>query len=317
MPQAKRGTRAGDVRRWQKGGPWVMSSATYGCGCPVKTVAILACTCVIGAMGAASLAAQKPSRPTPTLVGTPGAATPATPQTTAKTPRHSPTLQGTPGAAAPAAAAAQPTGSTIQTQAAHPVAGATFTAGLAVEPFEGDSAALGGYLRRYTLLLDSSIVTLVNVFRNTSGQPLAGASEPSALSARERDRWDRCRNVHWDLQSYVTAMHDLLEGLPENAAVQHAGGALDTALTAMQATAACDDVASMVAAPDRWAPWGQNYQATARRFYSEWYGQVRDVQEKNRAFIVAVNATRPANDRISVPAALPHNPPYAGATPGR
>ena len=285
----------------------------------MKPALIVACACVVGAASAASLEAQKPSRPTPTLVGTPGAAAqsgaatqPAAQPAATKTPRHTPTLQGTPGAAAPAA------GATIQTQAAaHPPAGATFTAGLAVEPFEGDSAALSPYLRRYTVLLDSSIVTLVGVFRNTSGQPLAGAADPTALSARERDRWDRCRNLHWDLQTYVAAMHDMLESLPANAAVQHAAGALDTALTAMQATAACDDIASMVAAPDRWTPWGQNYQATARRFYADWYGQVRDVQEKNRAFIVAVNATRPANDRISVPAALPRNPPYAGATPGR
>ena len=294
----------------------------------MKSALIVACTCVIGAVSAASLEAQKPSRPTPTLVGAPSAAAPqsgqpsatqpaSTQPATTKAPRHTPTLQGTSGAAAPAATAAPAAGSTIQTQAAHPAVGATFTAGLAIEPFEGDSSALDGYLRRYTLLLDSSIVTLVSVFRNTSGQPLAGAADPTALSARERDRWDRCRNLHWDLQTYVAAMHDLVESLPANAGVQHAGGALDTALTAMQATAACDDIASMVAAPDRWAPWGQNYQATARRFYTDWYGQVRDVQEKNRAFIVAINATRSASDRISVPAALPRNPPYAGATPGR
>src|SRR5512144_606807 len=109
-------------------------------------------------MSAASLEAQKPSRPTPTLVGTPGTA----PTTAPKAPRQSPTLQGTPGAAAPAAPAApgaQPTGSTIQTQAAHPMAASTFTAGLAIEPFEGDSAALASYLRRFTQLLDSSVVT--------------------------------------------------------------------------------------------------------------------------------------------------------------
>ena len=240
-------------------------------------------TLVLGAVCAAPLQAQKRARPSPTLLGTPGART----------------------AQPPAPAAVQP-------QAARPAPPA-FTAGLSIESFEGDEGARDAYVRRYTLLLDSTIATLVAVFRGTSGQPMAGATAPTALSQRERDRWTRCRDLHWDLQSYVSAMHELVEGLPENAAVQRAGGTLDSSLTALQATAECDNVSSMIAAPDRWTPWGQQYATTARQFYTTWYAQVRDVQERNRAFIIAVNGTREAAERIPVPPAMPRNPPYAGA----
>jgi hypothetical protein len=200
----------------------------------------------------------------------------------------------------------------VQPQAAR-TAPPAVTAGLAIELFEGEEDARDAYLRRYTLMLDSTIATLVTVFRGTSGQPMADAAEPSALSTRERGRWMRCRDLHWDLQSYVAAMHDVVENLPQAAAVQRAGGALDSSLTALQGTVECDNVSSMIAAPDRWQPWGMNYQAAARQFYTAWYAQVRDVQEKNRAFIIAVNATRAAADRIPVPPAMPRNPPYAGA----
>jgi hypothetical protein len=235
----------------------------------------------------------KPARAAPSLVGRPGGA-PATGQP-AVTPQ---------AAGAPAVPAAAP-------------AAAGFTAGLAVGVFEGDSGALPEYLRRFGLQLDSAVVSLVNVFRNTSGQPLAGADAPTALSARERDRWTRCRDLHWDLQSYATAMHEVMGAdlLPDNALLRRAAAALDSALTALEATAECDNVASMLAAPDRWSPWGAQYAATARRFYAEWYPQLRGVHEHNRGFLQALNAALPAARRVAVPAAIPRTPPYAGAAP--
>lgn len=277
--------------------------------------------------GAVPLEAQKPLRPTPTLVGTPGAATqpaarsPTTAQpATTKPMRASPTLGTAPAAAAPTAAAPAPAATpAVQPQSVGPAAPAaaapgTTTAGLAIEPFDAEGGELAAYARRFTLMLDSAIVSMVAVFRNTSGQPLAGAAAPTALSQRERDRWNRCRDLHWDLQTYAASMHDLHENFEETPAVHRAAAALDSSLTALQATAECDNVASMIAAPDRWTPWGQQYATGARRFYTGWYPQVRDVQEKNRAFILALNGTREAGDRIPVPPGMPRNPPYAGAS---
>jgi len=271
------------------------------------------------AVSATSLQAQKAPRPTPVLVGTPGAARPATtatpPSTSQPAPsargkqlRPSPTLTRTPGSGQAGATAVEP-------QAAHTtaVAAAAFTAGLAIEPYSEESEEEPGvYARRFALQLDSAIATLVAVFRNTSGQPVAGAGAPTALSQRERDRWDRCRDLHWDLQSYVAAAHDLPGAFEEVPSVVRAASALDSALTAMQATAECDNVASMITAPDRWAPWGRQYETSAHRFYAEWYAQVRNAQEHDREFILALNAAGTGGARIPVPPAMPRTAPYAG-----
>jgi hypothetical protein len=203
----------------------------------------------------------------------------------------------------------------VSTQAARSAPPA-FTAGLAVAPYEGESDADRlRYLRTFTTQLDSATALLVGVFRNTSGQPLAGAASPVALSSRERERWGRCRDVHFDLQTYVQAMHSLIEDLPEDAAVTRTGNALDSALTALQATAECDNITSMITAPDRWVPWEGQYTSSARSFYRDWYAQVRDVADRNRAFVLALNAGPAAGARIPVPPALPRTPPYAGAGP--
>ena len=144
---------------------------------------------------------------------------------------------------------------------------------------------------------------------------MAGAAAPTALSQRERDRWNRCRDLHWDLQSFASAARDVAEGTEEPPAAQRAAVALDSALAALQATAECDNVASMIAVPDRWTPWGRQYEASARLFYTEWYEQVREVHAHNRALILALNGGAEPDDRIPVPPALPRNPPYAGAGP--
>ncbi len=266
-------------------------------------VPILAVAALLGA-GVLPLAAQKP--PPRAAVRPPASAPPP-----------GKTLQPGTGAAQGAP--------TVTPQAARPSGAAgtnTFTAGLAMPDFAGGSAdAALEYATRFGRMLDSAVVFLVDIFRNTSGQPMVGAGSPAALSQRERDRWSRCRNVYWDLTTYAGAVHTLKPSLPPDQEVQQAAAALDTALAALASptgspVAQCDNLASMIAAPDRWTPWQDQYEAAARHFYRDFYAQVRAAHERDRAFVNAVNAALPPGRRIPVPPGLPPNPPYAGATPG-
>jgi hypothetical protein len=247
--------------------------------------------------GAASLGAQTPKRP---KVG----------------PDGSPVRLLQPGEQPPAGAStARPQ---VMTQSAATPAATTgaFTAGLALAPYSGSSDAdLGAYVARFTQLLDSAAVSLVNVFRNTSGQPVTGAESPAALSQRERDRWTRCRDLYFDLQTFQSAFHALLPRLPQSGNVPRTSATLDSSLAAVQAPAECDNIASMVEAPARWTSWSTQYESSAQHFYRDWYNEVREADDHNRAFVVAYNATRPAAARIPVPPALPRTPPYVGAGP--
>jgi hypothetical protein len=256
---------------------------------------------------AAGAPSGKQGRPSPTLVTNP--ANPAAGQPAA--PGQAPAAGAQPGAAlvTPQAAVTPPAG------AAPPAAAGAFTAGLAMQPFSGTTVAQRlEYGRTLARNLDSAIVTLVTVFRNTTGQPMSGATAPTALSARERERWARCRDLHFDLSSYVGGVDGFLEGLEDNPGLERAASALDSVLSAVDATVECDNVSSMIAAPDRWDPWAQQYSTSARRFYANWYTQVRDVHEKDRAFVMALNAALPAGRALPVPSGLPRNPPYAGAS---
>lgn len=285
----------------------------------------------------------KGRRPTPSLVGGPPAANPnaAAPGSGAAPHAAGPSTPANPatnpGAAAPNAGTGAPAGGLTQPpagtpsapggsgvvpQAATPAVAAqppanAFTAGLAVPAFAAGSSA-PEYGRTAALMLDSAIVTLVNVFRGTSGQPLAGASGPEAISSRERDRWTRCRAVYWDLTTYLTGLSELAGSLTDARAAQ-AADELDSALTVALADSAglveCDNVSSMIAAPGRWTPWGAQYQQAARHFYDSWYADIRNVHDKTRAFAVALNTMLPANRRVAVPPALQRNAPYAGAGP--
>lgn len=229
-----------------------------------------------------------------------------------------PTAQTSQPAAQPSAPAVQGAAQ-VTPQAAHPVAPAAsaFTAGLAMPPYGGTTSdAALDYAARFGRLLDSAIVTLVDIFRNTSGQPMEGASNPTDLSQRERDRWSRCRNVYWDLTTFAAAVQTLRRTLPANPALQSAAAGLDTALAAGQALAECDNVASMIAAPDRWTPWGDQYRTAAQHFYREFYGEVREAHERDRALVNALNAILPPARQIAVPPGLQRNAPFAGAAPG-
>ena len=279
----------------------------------------------LAAAGTAPLTAQKPP---PTIAHSPSqpqATTAAGAKSAGKVFRPAtqagpaaPAAQSGAGAAQPTAQASQPAAQ-VTPQAAHPVAPAAsaFTAGLAMPPYGGTTSdAALEYAARFGRLLDSAIVTLVDIFRNTSGQPMEGASNPTDLSQRERDRWSRCRNVYWDLTTFAAAAQTLRRTLPANPALQSAAAGLDTALAASQALAECDNVASMIAAPDRWTPWGDQYRTAAQHFYREFYGQVREAHERDRALVNALNAVLPPARRIPVPPGLQRNAPFAGAAPG-
>ena len=229
--------------------------------------------------------------------------------------------QAAPPAGAPSGAAAQvsvpvpsaprPAAPEPERQAQPAAAPAPAAAGFSVEPYAGASAAeLAAYSRHFTQRLDSAVIALVDIFRNTSGAPLAGASGPSVLSSRERGRWSRCRVLYFDLQSYSDAVAVLQDSLSANADAQRAAAGLAQALDSLQALAECDNIGSMIEAPDRWSPWQRNYETSARNFYRTWYPQVRVVHEADRAFARALNAALPAGHRIPDIPGLPPNPPY-------
>lgn len=257
------------------------------------------------------LAAQLPAAPRAKVPGaSPG-----------KTIRPSPTLasptQARPGVTG---AAVAPQGAvTPQAVVTPPVpipsaATGIFTAGLGLQPFAGagDAPRLE-YARTLARNIDSAAVSLVTLFRGTSGQPMAGATSPATLSGRERDRWTRCRDLYWDFTTLATGVQSIREGLPSTSPLYRAAAALDTVLNDIEALAECDNVASMISAPERWVPWADQYTGAARHFYTDWYTQMREVHEKDRAFVIALNAQLPAGRVIPVPSGLPRTPPYAGA----
>jgi hypothetical protein len=206
----------------------------------------------------------------------------------------------------PAAPAPAPV--TPQAAAPAPPAGATHSAGLSMPAYTGTTPeAAVAYAGRFVHQLDSTIVTLVATFRNTSGQPVIGARSPETLSRRERDRWSRCRDLYWDLTTYQTAVASLRQALPASPNVQLKVAQLDSAFDQSTAAAECDNISSMIAAPDRFTPWQDSYEAAARHFYRDFYPQIRRIHEAARALLFALN--------LPMPPGLPQNPPYAGATP--
>ena len=237
---------------------------------------------------------------------------PRGPGATGKTlaPRPAPAAQ--PGAPA-VPAAAQP-GAVVTPQAvegARPAAG--FSAGLAIPPFAGTGdAARYEYLRTLARKLDSTTVALVELFRNTSGQPMAGATDPNALSARERQRWTRCRNLYWDYSSFAAGLNGVGEDFAD-ATLARAVAVLGTALTEVEALSECDNVSSMISAPERWVPWQEEYANAARHFYADWYAQVLAAHDRDRELVLALNPVLPAGRALAVPPRMPRTPPYAGA----
>ncbi len=167
------------------------------------------------------------------------------------------------------------------------------------------------YARTLALRADSAIVALVAVFRGTTGAAMVGATEPSVISSREKARWDRCRLIHFDLRTQGDAAAFLRDSMPGGPTLQARALNLAEAYEALQATEECDNLVSMMEAPDRWAPWRQNYENSTANFYRDWYSQLRSVHENVRAFVRTVNPSLGAR-AITMPPALPPNPPTIG-----
>jgi hypothetical protein len=208
-----------------------------------------------------------------------------------------------PAAAAPSAPAAAPP----------PVTDPTMTAGFWLPAYAGHTNAEQlDYARTMAVRLDSAIGALVDVFRGTTGTPIAGATNPNVLSAREKRRWTQCRLIQFDLTTISEAVSSLKDSITGGPALARATLNLADAFEGLQAIGECDQLGSMIEAPDRFAPWGANYEASARNFYKDWYPQLRTVHEADRAFTRALNPLLPAGRQVQLPG-LPLTPPTIGA----
>lgn len=167
------------------------------------------------------------------------------------------------------------------------------------------------YTRTLVLRTDSAIQALVDVFRNTSGAPMVGASSPNVISSRERGRWQRCRLIHFDLKTLADAAQFLQDTIPGGPTLRRGVQSLADAFEGLQATEECDLVVSMIEAPDNYQPWQQNYENSARNFYRDWYTQLRAVHSENRSLVSLLNP-RLGTRSISIPPALNTRPPTLG-----
>ncbi|HUK61801.1 MAG TPA: hypothetical protein VLV15_00670, partial [Dongiaceae bacterium] len=135
----------------------------------------------------------------------------------------------------------------------------------------------------------------------------------TVLSSRERGRWERCRLIHYDLQSFREEVGLLKDSLAASPTLERALRSTDGAFQALRATAECDNLVSMIEAPDRWEPWQQSYEASARTFYRDWYGQLRAVHESDRGVARALNQMLPPARQFPIPPAISTSPPTIGA----
>jgi len=144
------------------------------------------------------------------------------------------------------------------------------TAGFSVPNYPaGTAAARLDYARMLALRLDSAVVALVEVFRGTTGRPLPGATSPNLLSAREKRRWAQCRLIHLDLGTMSDAVQEMKDSMPGGASLSRAALNLADAFATLVATGECDNVGSMIDAPDRWTPWQSNYESSVGTFFRD------------------------------------------------
>jgi len=189
------------------------------------------------------------------------------------------------------------------------------TAGFWMPAYSGTSEADRlEYARMLAMKTDTAILALIDVFRNTSGAPMVGASSPMVISTREKSRWQRCRLIHFDLRTLGDAAAFLRDSIPGGPTVQRAAVSLHDAFEGLEATEGCDQVVSMIEAPDNWSPWQQNYENSARSFYRDWYTQLRALHEANRSFIRTLNTALGAR-AVRMPGAIqPRAPTLGGGT---
>ncbi len=188
------------------------------------------------------------------------------------------------------------------------------TAGFFMPAYTGHSDADKlEYARNLVIRIDTAVVALVDVFRNTSGAPLPGATGPNVLSAREKGRWNRCRLIQFDFGTMSEGLAMIKDSMPGGPMLQRAAANLAEAFEGLVATGECDLISSMIDSPDRWSPWQDNYETRARAFYKDWYTQLRALHEADRGFARALLPVMPAGHQFRVPDAMPPNPPTAGS----
>ena len=241
-------------------------------------------------------------------LGVPATTPATTPVTPPAAPPASPTRPAAPPPAPPPAPAPQPAPAPPPTPRVDP----GMTAGFLMPAYGGRSETdILEYARTLALRADSAINALVDVFRNTSGAPMVGASGPNVISSRERGRWQRCRVLHFDLRTHADAAAFLNDSLPGGPTLRRGIQGMVDAFEGLQATEECDLVISMIEAPDNYQPWQQNYESSARNFYRDWYTQLRALHSANRTFVGLLNP-RLGERAIGIPPALPTRPPTLG-----
>jgi hypothetical protein len=173
------------------------------------------------------------------------------------------------------------------------------------------------YLRDYALKLDSAALTLRNVFSSASGQPVAGATDPTKLVTREKLRWRRCRNMKEDIQTFADNVSLLQDSLPVT--VREWWSTLGERFDSLQGVLEnCETIAFMIESPERYTPWQTNYENSARAFYGEWYAKLRAMHEALRQVARLVAAQLPATaDRRQALQMIPPMPTMAPTPGGR
>jgi len=188
------------------------------------------------------------------------------------------------------------------------------TAGFWLPAFSGatDAEQLD-YAKSLVLKFDSAVVALIEIYQNTSGNPVAGATDPSHLSSREKARWLRCRNVANDIRNLGEAADELRDSIAGGPTLQREAETMAQAFDSLRAIEGCDLINSMIESPERFAPWQANYESEAHHFYANWYGEIRAAHLAVRDFARVLNGALAPDRRFPVPPAIPAVPPYIGA----
>jgi hypothetical protein len=149
------------------------------------------------------------------------------------------------------------------------------------------------YLRDYALKLDSAAATLRGIFANVLGAPVGGATDPTKLVTREKLRWQRCRNIKNDLQSFDDNIAPVEDSLP--AMLRDRWSILGSQFDSLQSVLEnCEVIAFSIDSPERFTPWQTNYETSARAFYADWYGRLRAMHDAMRQVARLVYAQLPA-----------------------
>jgi hypothetical protein len=187
---------------------------------------------------------------------------------------------------------------------------------LSVEPLR--PASDSAWLEQAALVvdrLDQTARGIMELFRNTAGVPLLGATSPDMLSGRERFRWDMCRRFTSALVSHAVAARNLAAvplAQSNGAAASQAVRTLAQALSATDALDECEWLSQLISSPERAPDWGAAYTSAATRFYANWYPDVLRIHEAARTLAQPVRALLPPERPFDVPPALPPTPPTIG-----